>query len=546
MASDKNQNYLHGAAILTVAVVVVKLMGFLYKIPMGNILDDEGYGLFQVAYNLYGVILALSTAGLPVAVARLISEANNLEKPVQVKRIFSVAIGAFVVLGAAGSLAMLIWPTELAIFMQDVRASQSIMALAPSILICCVMSAFRGYSQGLSDMRPTAVSQVIEVGVKVIFGIGMLLIFRSMGKSSAVMSAGATSGVAVGSLAACIYIGVLVVKRARTESARYEGRAFDDSAEGSGRVLKNLVKIGVPIALGSCVFAVIALVSTKIILARLQNGLGLGEESSMQLFGVYSKAQTLYNLPTAIITPLTVSVIPALSGCLITRRHSEAKEVISSSMRISAIITLPMAVGLSVLAAPIMNGLYYGSNVAGGGLLAIMGASSFFLCLALMMQAILQASGKERLPVTAMLIGAAATVGVQWVLVGKPEVGIYGAPIGILICNLIMFGLNLLFIMTKLDNRPSIGQVFLKPLVNSLVMGALAWLIYPAVLGILGAGDDPTRMETLIALVAAVGVAAAAYIVLTIITRAITMEDMRLIPKGEKLAKLLRVYTPKH
>ena len=543
MSASKNQNYLHGAAILAVAVVIVKILGAIYKIPLGNILNDEGFAHFNVAYNLYNVLLTLSTAGLPIALAKLISEANSLNKPLQIKRTFNVAITSFVVLGAAGSAVMLAFPTELAAFMEDVEASQSILTMAPSVILVCIMSAFRGYTQGLSDMRPTSVSQVIEVAGKVIFGLAAVLLLERQGASLPILSAGAISGVSFGSLVACVYIGVVAIKRMKDESLRlaeHHGDA-DTETDSSKAILKRLVKIGIPIALGSCVLSVITLVNTKLVLGRLQNAAGFSFEDAKVLFGVYSKALTLYNLPAAIITPLTISVVPAIAGFLAKKHYSEAKTVIESSLRISTIIALPMAVGLSVLSGPIMDGLYYGSAEQGTTLLAIMGAASFFVCLSLMTTAILQAGGRERLPMYTMLIGGTMNIVLNWFLVGNPNINIFGAPIGTLLCYVVMSGLNLWFVMNKLPERPKLAKVFFMPAINCLIMGFVAWLLYPAVLGLIGAGTQPERKLVLIGLVAAIGAAIIVYLLLTIVTRAITLDDMKLVPKGEKIAALLHI-----
>ena len=542
MSASKNQNYLHGAAILAVAVIIIKILGAIYKIPMGNILGDEGFTHFNVAYNLYNVLLTLSTAGLPIALSKLISEANSLDRPVQIRNTFKVAILAFVVLGAVGTAVMFVFPTELAVFMEDVEASQSVFAMAPAVILVCVMSAFRGYTQGLSDMRPTSISQVVEVAVKVAFGLGLVLLLQRSNKSLPILSAGAISGVSVGSLVACIYMGVVAAKRMKSENNRLAYVSVNnENTESNSAILKKLIKIGIPIALGSCVLSVITLINTKLILGQLQNAAGFSYNDAKVLFGVYSKALTLYNLPAAIITPLTISIIPAIAGFLAKKQFGEAKNVVESSLRIATILALPMAVGISVLSSPIMDGLYYGSAVQGSALLAIMGAASFFVCLSLMTTAILQAGGRERLPMYTMLIGGTMNIVINWILVGNPKVNIYGAPIGTLICYIVMGGLNLWFVMNKMPERPKLSKVLLKPVINCAAMGASAWIVYPAALGLVGAGPEPGRKIILLALAIAIAVAVVVYAVMTILTKAITIEDMRLIPKGEKIAKLLHM-----
>jgi len=539
LSETRNQNYLHGAAILAISVIIIKILGAIYKIPMGNILGDEGFTHFNVAYNLYNVLLTISTAGLPVAVSKMISEANTLGKPMQVRRIFRVSLAAFTVLGTAGTLIMFIYPTELAVFMEDVEAAQSIKAMAPSVLIVCIMSAFRGYTQGHSDMRPTSISQVIEVAVKVAFGLALAWYLSKQGKSLPILSAAAISGVAVGSLAACLYICLHTMR-----GIKRNRRALPnpDVPERSGKILKKLIKIGVPIALGSSVLSVITLVNTKLILGRLQSAAGLGPTDALVLFGVYSKAMTLYNLPAAFITPLTVSVVPAIAAHMAKKSYREARVVAESSLRISSIIALPMGVGLSVLCTPIMNVLYPGSASQGPLLLSIMGIASFFVCTSLITTSILQAGGLERLPMITMVIGGAINLILNWFLVGNPKINIVGAPVGTLCCYVFMSGLNLIFIMTSLPEKPRLGRAFLLPAFNCAIMGLVAWLLYPAILGLLGAGPQPERLTAMIAMVGSIAIAVLVYLFLTISTRAITIEDMKLIPKGEKIARLLKIH----
>jgi stage V sporulation protein B len=542
LPASKNQNYLHGAAILTVAVIITKILGAIYKIPMANILGPKGFAHFSVAYNLYAVLLTLSTAGLPIALSKLVSEANSLDRPVQIKKTYRIALISFMVLGAIGTAVMFMFPTELAVFMEDVEASHCMFAVAPSVILVCIMSAFRGYTQGLSDMRPTSVSQVIEVAVKVFFGIAVMVILDNQGKSAPILASGAISGVSVGSLAACIYMGIVAVKRMKSEDLRYceSPESTRNVSDSERAILKRLLKVGIPIAIGSSILSVITLINTKLILGQLQNSAGFSYDASTSLFGVYSTTLPLFNLPAAVITPLTISIVPAIAGYIERKQFADAKDVIESSLRIATIIALPMAVGLSVLSDPVMYGLY-GSRGVGSDLLLILGAASFFVCLSLMTTAILQASSRERLPVFTMLIGGGLNIVLNWFLVGNPDINIYGAPIGTLICYVAMSGLNLWFVMNKLPERPKLGKVFFKPLINCIVMGAAAWIVYPAMLELIGAGPEPERKIVLVALLGAIAVAVLVYAVMTIITKAITLEDMKLIPKGEKIAKLLRI-----
>ena len=531
MSEPKKQNYLFGAAILAAGVVIMKVLGAIYKIPLGNILGDTGYAYFLCAYNIYGVFLTLATAGLPVALSRMIAEANTMNRPNQVRRIFSVAWWTFFVIGILCTLVMALFPGRLAAALNNPRAEPSILALSPAVLLVCLTSAYRGYCQGHENMTPTTVGQVLEVLAKVVSGLILAWYLTRVGRGLDISSAGAIFGVTIGSLAALIYM--FAVKR------RYygSGREGTDKPESRSGVLRTLLRIGIPITLGSSVLSLINLLDSGLCMGRLQDAAGFTELAATELYGVYGKAQTLYNLPASFITPLTISVVPAISAAMAMRHRADASRIAENSMRIAVVLALPMGVGLSVLAGPIMNTIYPGSNEQGPELLTIMGAASFFVCMALMMNAILQAGGNEKYPIYSMIAGGIVKIAVNWFLVADPDINILGAPIGTLACYAVMCVMNFAFLCRRLPEKPSLGRIMLRPMAASAVMGASAWAVYGLAGRLLGSG----RMGVALAMLAAIAVAVAVYLVLVIALRAVTLEDMRLIPRGEKLARILHI-----
>ena len=531
MAEPKKQNYLHGAAILAFGVVIMKILGAIYKIPLGNILGDTGYAYFLCAYNIYSVFLTLATAGLPVALSRMIAEANTMNRPNQMRRIFSVAWWTFFVIGAVCTLVMALFPGQLASALNNPSAELSILALSPAVLLVCLTSAYRGYCQGHENMTPTTVGQVLEVLAKVAVGLLLAWYLTSTAQSLPVASAGAIFGVTIGSLVALIYM--FAVKR------RYYGSGHDgsDVPESRMSVLRTLLRIGIPITLGSSVLSLINLLDSGLCMGRLQDAAGFTELAATELYGVYGKAQTLYNLPASFITPLTISVVPAISATMAMRHSSDANRIAENSMRIAVVLALPMGVGLSVLAEPIMSTIYPGSNEQGPELLTIMGIASFFVCMALMMNTILQASGNEKYPIYSMIAGGIVKIAVNWVLVGNPEINIVGAPIGTLCCYAVMCVMNFAFMCRCLPKKPSLGRILIRPAIACAAMGLSAWAVYGLGYRFLGEG----RLYMAVAMLAAIAVAVVVYFVMVVALRAITYEDMKLIPKGEKLAKLLHI-----
>ena len=532
MSDSKKQNYLHGAAILAFGVVIMKILGAIYKIPLGNILGDVGYGYFNTAYNIYNVFLTFATAGLPVALSRMISEANTLGRPMQARRTFRVALVTFAAIGVIGTAVLAIFHVEFAVGMDSPRSAQSILAVSPSVLLCCVLSAYRGYCQGNGNMKPTTVGQVLEVFAKVIVGFVLAYILTAKGLGLPISSAGAIFGVSVGSLVALIYMFFYKMRNYPTIVPEKP-----DVPESSGRIFKNLMRIGIPITLGASVMSLFTLIDNKLVLSQLQNSAGFSEMVSETLWGVYSKTMTLYNLPAAFITPLTISVVPSIAACVAAKKGLESCEIGESCVRIASIICLPMGVGLSVLSYPIVNVVYPSSHEAGASLLMLLGIASIFVCWALISNAVLQAHGNERYPVYSMIVGGLVKIGVNWVLVGNPEIGIIGAPIGTICCYFVMCLMNFIFLRKCMERKPSLKRMILRPLISSVVMGAAAWAGYGLASIVLGEGWS--RMA--LAMVCGVGVAVVVYLVLIIATKAVTLEDMKLIPKGEKLAKLLHI-----
>ena len=549
MAKTKGQNYMHGAAILTVGVIIMKILGFFYKIPLGNILGDEGYSMFMGAYSIYYIFFTLATAGLPVALSRLVAEADANGRAKQEEKTFRVALVTFTVIGLVFALIMFCFPQWLAAsYLENPDAAPSVRAMAPAILLVCMVSAYRGYCQGNGNMLPTTVDEVLEVFFKVVSGLVIaVLVLRAYKGSPLALpmgSAGAIFGVSIGSAVSLAYMIVYKHRHYSALSAPYTGGIDpndipddDELVDPAMKIVKDILSIGIPIATGACIMALLNSVDSKLCMNRLQSAAGFSYREAKVLYGVYGKAQTLFNLPAAFITPLTISIVPAISGALAKGDKKTAGTVSEDSLRISAFLAIPMGVGLAVLAKPIMDVLYPGSHLAGAGLLQVMGVASFFVCLVLMENAILQASGREKLTMVTLITGGIIKIIINWFLVARRDINIYGAPVGTLCSYCAMAAMDYVFMCRTLSSRPRLLRVFSGPLAASALMGLTAWGVYGLGARLLGQG----RIGTLLAMCAAIGAAVIVYLVTAIVFRAVTREDMKLIPGGEKIARILHM-----
>lgn len=554
MASEKKSTFFGGAAILMVGSLLVKLIGAFYKIPLANILSDEAYVDFNTAYNVYNLFLTIATAGLPVALSKTVSEANTLGRQNQVDRVLSVALKAFLFMGVLSFIAMSVFAAPLSVLMGDDSAVWCVLCLSPSVLCVCVMAAFRGYYQGHSNMVPTAVSQIIESLGKLVFGLalalGVLWFFPGVETyRQRLAAAAAILGVSIGSVIALVYIIFHYLKDRRARKAH----TYSDTPDSGRAILGRLLKLAIPITLGSASISIVTLVDTKVVLSLLErmyhdlphliSPAAIAQQFeeggvTPQLFmaqglkGIYDKCMAVYNLPSQLMVAITASVIPAVSACLARRDAMAASRTSESALRIGVILAFPMGVGLFALGGPITQFLFQSDPAVAGPIMSLLGLATIFVCIMSLCNSILQANGRVGLPVIAVVVGGVIKIAVNYLLVGNYDINIQGAPIGTLACFAVVALLDMLFIRLVVPSPPSFLRAFAKPLVASAFMGAAAW----AVCGLTGRYVGP-RLGCLLGIAAGVVV----YFALVVLLKVFSKNDLELMPKGDKIAKILRI-----
>ena len=527
--AQKKQNFLQGTALLAMATAIVKIIGAFYKIPLNAIIGEKGFGYFNTAYEIYNVLLMISTAGLPVAMSRMISQASSLKHYNQVRRIYNTARGIFLALGITGTLLMTLFCRQLAAFQNQPDAWAAIGFLGPCVLLICVMSTFRGFFQGQSNMLPTSISQVIEAIVKLIVGIAAAYLLLKTTGSVALAAGGAILGVTASCLVSAFYLfGCFRKVYPDLPQTSEEPRSFSNTAKG-------LMIIAIPITLGSAGLQLLTMLETKIYMGRLLEFYTQAAADTMR--GIYGMTQTIFNMPCAFITPITISIIPAITAQLTTDNALEAKATEESAIRITGLISMPCAFGLGLLAQPVtaLLGGYTGDNlVLAARLMTILGFSIMFNAVVLVTTAIMQAHGHASRPVANMLIGGVLKLAAVFILTGNPNIGIVGTPVGTLLCYLAISVLNIYSIRSLLAHPPAIVKNLMRPFLAALIMGIF---VAAAFIGLKSLGI--TSRLILCGLPIAVGVLAYAFAAVKI--KVVTREDCLLLPKGEKIAKLLKL-----
>ena len=533
--APKKQSFLQGVAVLTAATIIVKLLGFIYKVPLQNILQERGFGYFNTAYDVYNVLLMISTTGLPVAVSRMISQAQALENYAQIRKIYSVSMKVFLTIGVIGTLVMLVFCKPLSVMVTTNENSwAAIAALSPCVLLICIVSAHRGFFQGQSNMTPTSVSQVYEAMIRVVFGLGGAYLMLKKTGSLVYAAAGGIFGVTAGCIVAVVY---LRIQFGKSNQILQQGGG---EAKSGRQTMKELLVIAIPITLSASMVSIITLIDTSLVQGQLQNALGYTLKETRHLYGTYSSGMNLYNLPSSMMTALTISVIPTVSASLARNDRVHTSRVINSSLRVTGLMAFPMGLGLWALAEPIMKLCYprYDSEL-GGSLLAVLGIASMFVCLMLISNSILQSYGRVHVPVFTMLIGGVVKIIFNYNLTAVPSINIHAAPFGTLVCFVIVSSLNLFFVYRTMEDKPNYFKVFAKPLIASLVMAVCARFSYRFFAAHIALGGATTTQIVNVGL--AVVLAVIVYVALVLALRIVTRDDLALLPKGEKLARILHV-----
>ena len=534
MATEKKQSFLGGAAVLAFGIVAVKIIGAVFKIPLRNILGEGGSADFSNAYNIYATMLTISTAGLPVALSKLVSEAYARGRTRQAQRTFRLSLIVFLVLGLL-SFALMWWGNDyLAGLLNNPRAAYGIRTLAPAVVCVGCLSAFRGYAQGRQYMTPTAVSQILEALCKLVFGLALSMWLLKIGRPDYIAAAGAIGGVTIGTILSLVYMALNYV---RHRPALQSG----ERCAASRTIARRLLALAIPITIASSMVSIITLIDTSLVQGQLQNALGYTLDETRALYGNYSACMDLYNLPSSLMVALTASVIPAVSASITQHNERQTARIVRSSFRVTALLAFPMGLGLWSLSGPIFRLFYprYDGEL-GGQLLSVLGIASIFVCLMLITNSILQSYGRVNIPIVTMLIGGVVKIVLNYNLTAVPDINIHGAPIGTLVCFSLTAILNLIAVSRVASFRLNYPGYFLRPLLASLVMALSARGVYALCAHFL-LTEESGRMMMLLCVGAAIAVAVVVYAVLVLALRIVTRDDLALLPKGEKLARILRV-----
>ncbi len=540
------KSFLVEASIISVSNFAVKIIGVLFSIPMGVLLQGN-MGIFNAAYSVYAMLYMISTAGLPVATSRMVAAAAKRGRKYETERIYKLCLLMFGVIGFICALFMFVFAEQIAGFSEHGDSVYAMRVIAPSLFTICIVSAIRGYLQGLRNMMPTAVSQFIEAFFKLTVGLGMAYWSNLRGDSPAVQAAWAISGITVGILLGMVYL--IIYKHFYHKNSV---ELLDKKSDGNKVISKNLLKIAIPVTITSSALYLSHFADTLIVKKALI-GSGFSEAVSESMYSAYTTLSTKLAdlLPSTLVFPIAISILPAVSGALAVKNTKGVNDYIKSSLRISGLIALPCAAMLFVLARPVIATLY-GSNWGGepidingvgvtpvdlaANALSILAVGIIFISLVSTTNALLQALGKTWLPMVSVICGSGLLLLSDLILIGKQSINIYGAPISTVLCYIVAYSLNTFFLKKSGIKGVSPIKLFTKPLIGALLSGAVCFGIYKLT-GEFITNDG--RLDNFARLVISGVFGAFTYAGILLVINGITEKEVRLLPFGNRIAGFL-------
>lgn len=530
-----NNDFVMQAGILAAAGIICRLIGLIYRVPLANILTDEGNGYYSTAYNIYTIVLLLASYSIPSAISKLMAGKLEQREYKNAQRIFYCALMYVGAVGAVASL-FLFFGADLLL---EGKAALVLRAFAPTILIYGFLGVLRGYFQANKSMVQTSVSQIFEQILNAAVSVGAAYYFMQVFQSPEYGAIGSALGTMAG-----VIMALLVMLWAYYINRKFIKKRLDrdktDVLDSYGEIFKSMLFIVTPIILSTFIYNFNITLNNNLFTKIAMSHYGMTEQESYSVFGIYSgKAVLLSDVPVALASAMSAALIPVVSGAFAREGRRAAGEKAEVAIHTTMLFAIPASVGMFVLAEPILTLLFRFATPQDLQmaviLLRTMTLSICFYSLSTVSNGILQGIGKVNRPVIHAAVALAVQTGIVVSLLLGTELGIYALPIAFVVYAALMSILNQISVNKELECKIHIMEVFIKPLISSLVMGAVAYLVYTCVYYVI-----PSNLA---ALALSVLLAVAVYAVAMILCGGITEETLDSIPKGAALKPIVRKLT---
>ena len=518
-----------GATILVIAGIVSKIFGAIFRIPLTNMIGAEGQAYYSAAYAVYNLLFVIATAGFPVAISRMVSSRIAEGDFLNAHKSYKLAMKVSWALGIISFIVMFFGAGAIASAYKNPGAEASMKAISVALLFTPVVASMRGYYQGRQNMKPTGITEVIEQMMRVAVGLTLAYMFYKTNLQYA--AAGATFGASAGIIAALVAMAVIYARDKEPRSKLLEGSVV--KAETDKKRLKELFAFLIPITIGASVMPIMFNIDAGIIVRRLL-ATGWDPVMAKKLYGLMGGfCDPIINLPNIFIDAICISLMPAVTTAFTLNNKKDMDDHIKTGLKTMMIITYPCAIGLIVLAKPILTMLYYrkyDEALLAVPALQILALSIITLSIMRTLQSCLQGIGKMMLPVYNLFIGAIVKAVSSYILLGIPAVNINGAAIGSVLAYVTAGILNFRALKKYTNVSLDMKSIFFRPLVAALIMGAAAIVSYKLLFLITSSNAVSTLVSVMFA--------AAVYFVSAFLTGAVTKDEIELIPKGDLIYRL--------
>lgn len=540
--NSKSTNFIVQGGILAMAGVIARLIGLIYRVPMQRTIGDAGMGYYSAAFQIYSLMLIISSYSLPVAVSKLIAGYTARDEYKNAKRIYNCSMLFACFTGGITCLIVFFCADFLAGLIKLPKSAIALRILAPTLLVVAIMGVMRGFFQGNGSMVPTATSQLVEqiinaivsvVAAKFLFdyGLGVSGLLRDDDYAAAYGAAGGTLGTSAGALAGliCLIIVYLISKRDFNYRVRHDENRHSDTF---GRMLFALILTVLPVLLSTTVYNLSDILDQGIF-NYVMDTKGLSEVKA-EHWGIFStKYKVLTNVPVALASAVCSSMMPSLTGCIRREEYKIARRKVSLAMRFTMILSIPCAVGLAVLGKPIISTLFQGEVDIPATMLKIGSIAVVFYSMSTLSNGVLQGIDKLNIPVRNAAIALVLHVGILYFMLDVFNMGLYGVVISCVLFALIMCILNWLAIRKYLKYQQEIVRTFVIPTVSSIFMGLVAWLSNFLI---------SKALSSLISLAISIALSVCVYFVLLIKLKGVKEKEIRSFPGGNLMAAIARFF----
>lgn len=533
------------------AGILVRIIGVLYRSPVTSIIGDEGNGYYSIAYNIYAMVLLISSYSIPMAVSKVVSGKLALKQYREAHKVFRCALLYVLIVGAVASL-FTFFCASLLVPDSQMNAVPVLKVLAPAIFLSGFLGVLRGYFQAHSTMIPTSISQIIEQVLNAIVSIGAALLFiwlfaRGDEDGVPVFGAmGSAAGIVVGVAAGLVFM-ILIYRQNRTYFHKHYKEDVSPADSSYKEIFKVMFLMITPVILSTCVYNISATIDQTIFM-DVMDYKDVAAKTAAALYGVFAtKYMTLINVPVALSNSISTAMIPAVSAAYTVEDYEECNEQVKQSIHLTMIISIPSAVGLAVLAYPVMQLLFPQKDTIDLAVhLLQMGCITVvFYCLSTVTNGVLQGIGKVNVPLrnaaVALLLHVLLLSGILYFT----NMNLTALLLATMFYAFMMCLLNSISVKRYLGYRQEVRRTFVIPAVSALGMGVLCYIFYQGLYMILGGLLSvvlPVRLLVLVCLLVSIGFAVLVYFVLLIRLGGVSEKELLNFPKGCRIVHYAKRY----